>query len=216
MISSMFFVQNPFVRMIVEIHYEGSSEPLRIYEEFSFNSQGEMTFIEAWSFPVSDANFPFKLLPRTKTVDKVEATPDSDGNIWPDQLKVYRLSTLIPGLGTSKGKPQVANKSSKGMKVAFRRESDMCAASGMKARLADFCKRYNMDFAVAYAEEYVKAISNPKRKAFLDQLNSGNAPKHILQSITYGATLAGEFKRIYKVSKKDVQNELMKIDSSMF
>lgn len=201
--------------MIVEIQYEGAAEPVRIYEEFTFNNQGEMTFIEAWSYPVSDDKFPFKLLPRTKTLDKVEAAPDSEGNIWPDQLKVYRLSTLIPGLGTLRGKPQVAKMRSSGMRIAFRRESDMCAASGMKARLADFCKLYNKEFVVAYAEEYIKAIQNPKRKAYLDLLNSSQLPKHILQSVTLGPTLSGEFQRIFKAAKKDVKEHLMTVDQNL-
>jgi hypothetical protein len=63
--------------------YEGGSCP--IYEEFTFNNQGEMTFIEAWS------DLP-GLLPTADLTDR-----------WAEGADVHRLSTRIPGLGNATG-----------------------------------------------------------------------------------------------------------------
>ena len=56
-----------------------------IYEEFVFNDQGEMTFIEAWSDQPG-------LLPM----------PDPDDR-WAEAPNVPRLSTKVPGLGSATG-----------------------------------------------------------------------------------------------------------------
>lgn len=87
-----FFTQNPFVRSVITFHYgdddvENKTNPLRIYEEFTFSDFGDITFIEAWyGQPWLD------LLPPL----------DSDG--WPiSQESVARLSTQIPGLGRHDG-----------------------------------------------------------------------------------------------------------------
>ncbi len=78
----MFEVQ-PFARCRVSFQY--ASGPCPIYEEFTFNDAGEMTFIEAWS------DLP-GLLP---TADPSDA--------WAEGADVHRLSTRIPGLGNAKG-----------------------------------------------------------------------------------------------------------------
>lgn len=78
-----FFPVQPFARCRVTFQYpEG---PCGIYEEFTFNDAGEMTFIEAWSV------FP-------------ETLPTSDPNdLWAEGPDVHRLSTKIPGLGNATG-----------------------------------------------------------------------------------------------------------------
>lgn len=77
------FTVQPFGRCHVVFYYK--DEPCSIYEEFTFNDQGEMTFIEAWS------DIP-GLLPT-----------DDPSDYWAEGADVYRLSTKIPGLGNATG-----------------------------------------------------------------------------------------------------------------
>jgi len=77
------FPVQPFARCYVSFQYAAGSCP--IYEEFVFNDQGEMTFIEAWSDQPG-------LLPM----------PDPDDR-WAEGPDVQRLSTKIPGLGNETG-----------------------------------------------------------------------------------------------------------------
>lgn len=77
------FEAQPFARCYVVFEYEEG--PCPIYEEFVFNDQGEMTFIEAWS-------------------DQPGLLPTSDpSDRWAEGPDVYRLSTKIPGLGSPSG-----------------------------------------------------------------------------------------------------------------
>jgi hypothetical protein len=77
------FPVQPFGRCHVVFHYQDT--PCAIYEEFTFNDQGQMTFIEAWS------DIP-GLLPTTDPND-----------YWAEGAGVHRLSTKIPGLGGADG-----------------------------------------------------------------------------------------------------------------
>ncbi len=77
------FTVQPFARCYVSFEYEEGSCP--IYEEFVFNDQGEMTFIEAWS---DQARF----LPMADPSDR-----------WAEGPDVHRLSTKVPGLGNETG-----------------------------------------------------------------------------------------------------------------
>ena len=82
-----FFEQQPFARCRVTFYYEDAAHEGRgcpIYEEFVFNDRGEMTFIEAWS-------------------DLDGFRPMDDDDAWAEADGVPRLSTRIPGLGTSDG-----------------------------------------------------------------------------------------------------------------
>ena len=76
------FDVQPFGRCYIEFDYGGRSCP--IYEEFTFNDEGKMTFIEAWS-------------------DLPGMLPMDDEDIWAEDPAVNRLSTRIPGLGNSEG-----------------------------------------------------------------------------------------------------------------
>lgn len=78
------FDVQPFARCRVVMDYEG--KPCPIYEEFTFNDAGEVTFVEAWSD-----------LPEVLTWDAA-ADP------WAEGEAVVRLSTRIPGLGTPSGR----------------------------------------------------------------------------------------------------------------
>jgi hypothetical protein len=77
------FAVQPFGRCYVVMEYEGGACP--IYEEFTFNDAGEMTFIEAWS------DLP-GMLPTADAADR-----------WAEGVDVHRLSTRIPGLGNATG-----------------------------------------------------------------------------------------------------------------
>ena len=79
-----FFDTQPFGRCHVVFYYQGD-RPCPIYEEFTFNKQGEMTFIEAWS-------------------DLPGMLPTSDpADVWAEGEGVHRLSTKVPGLGNEAG-----------------------------------------------------------------------------------------------------------------
>jgi hypothetical protein len=78
------FGTQPFGRCHVVFFYQ--DRPCAIYEEFTFNDQGEMTFIEAWS------DLP-GMLP----------SPDP-GDYWAEGDGVRRLSTKVPGLGNETGR----------------------------------------------------------------------------------------------------------------
>ncbi len=74
------FLVQPFARCRVSFQYSRGACP--IYEEFTFNDQGEVTFIEAWSDlpgmrPTEDPADPWALAPG-----------------------IRRLSTRVPGLGS--------------------------------------------------------------------------------------------------------------------
>lgn len=77
------FSEQPFARCYVVFEYEKG--PCPIYEEFTFNDQGEMTFIEAWS-------------------DLDGRRPMADGDEWAEALDIPRLSTRVPGLGNDSGR----------------------------------------------------------------------------------------------------------------
>ena len=76
------FAVQPFGRCKVSFAYTGGGCP--IYEEFTFNDQGETTFIEAWSD-----------LPGLRPMDPSDP--------WAEGDNIHRLSTRIPGLGSANG-----------------------------------------------------------------------------------------------------------------
>lgn len=79
------FDEQPFGRCYVTFYYDDhDGKGCPIYEEFTFNDAGEITWIEAWS------NLPGHL-----------PAPDSDP--WAEEDDVTRLSTRIPGLGNTDG-----------------------------------------------------------------------------------------------------------------
>ena len=90
-----FFKVQPFCRCRVWFEYLGIKKPVKIYEEFTFNDSGEMTFIEAWTDEVG-------LLPMDAALDP-----------WGESEGVDRLSTRIPGLGTPHGFIDVADRNFK-------------------------------------------------------------------------------------------------------
>ncbi len=77
------FAVQPFARCRVTFQYEEG--PCPIYEEFTFNDEGEITFIEAWS------DLP-GLLPMPDPADE-----------WAEGDGVHRMSTKLPGLGNETG-----------------------------------------------------------------------------------------------------------------
>ena len=77
------FAVQPFARCRVSFAYRGGA--CAIYEEFTFNDQGETTFIEAWS-----------------DLPGMRATEDP-ADPWAEGAGVHRLSTRVPGLGNETG-----------------------------------------------------------------------------------------------------------------
>lgn len=82
------FNVQPFCRCRVTFHYEWIDSHVAIYQEFTFNNAGEITFIEAWS---DDAG----LRPMNEKRD-----------YWAEEPDVRRLSTRVPGLGRPDGRHQ--------------------------------------------------------------------------------------------------------------
>jgi hypothetical protein len=80
------FPTQPFTRCRVTFIYEKSQQSYDIYEEFTFNSLGEVTFIEAW----------------TDHPDYLPMNPAED--YWGEGENVARISTKVPGLGRPNGK----------------------------------------------------------------------------------------------------------------
>lgn len=79
------FDTQPFGRCYVVFYYDAhDGKGCPVYEEFTFNDQGEITFIEAWS-------------------DLDGMRPQAEGDRWAEAPGVSRLSARIPGLGTSAG-----------------------------------------------------------------------------------------------------------------
>jgi hypothetical protein len=82
-----FFEVSPFARCRVDFRYEDHPDAgCPIYEEFTFDDDGEMTFIEAWSDQPG-------LLP----------VEDPVGDAWAEGVDAHRLSTRLPGLGNARG-----------------------------------------------------------------------------------------------------------------
>lgn len=117
------FEVQPFGRCRVSIDYEG--QPCPIYEEFTFNDAGEVTFVEAWSDQPA-------LLPM-----------DGEADPWAEGDDVVRLSTRIPGLGTTSGRIDPEG-------------DDMARAGESDADVADFAAR-TQDFWGYWSEAYEAA-----------------------------------------------------------
>ncbi|MEM7153889.1 MAG: hypothetical protein AAF799_13655 [Myxococcota bacterium] len=77
-----FFEVQPFARCYVVFEYEEG--PCPIYEEFTFNDAGEMTWIEAWS-------------------DLPGLLPQDMSDEWAELPDYPRLANRIPGLGNATG-----------------------------------------------------------------------------------------------------------------
>lgn len=112
-----FFDMNPFGRCRVVFYYDAyPGQPCPIYEEFTFDQAGHMTWIETWS-------------------DLDGMRPMAEGDAWAESQDVYRLATVIPGLGTPSGQLDIAG-------------APMKEASSKDPNIADFAAR---------AEDWTKA-----------------------------------------------------------
>ncbi len=98
------FAIQPFGRCHVTFIYKGVTDPVDIYEEFTFNDHGEITFIEAWTD--SPEHFP---------------TPDFN-DYWGEGNDVKRISTKVPGLGNANG---LIDPTSLEFKIAAKNDEDI-------------------------------------------------------------------------------------------
>lgn len=97
-IDCRFFEKQPFARCHVVFLYghddpdtpEDERRTCPIYEEFTFDQQGNIVFIEAWT------DYPGYL-------------PMDPADHWAEEDGVYRMSTKIPGLGGSTGSLEFAS-----------------------------------------------------------------------------------------------------------
>jgi len=83
------FDVQPFGRCRVTFHYIWADAYVDIYQEFTFNASGEITFIEAWT---DEDGY----RPMSPAVD-----------FWAEGPDVSRLSTRVPGLGRPDGRYQM-------------------------------------------------------------------------------------------------------------
>ncbi|MCA9537131.1 MAG: hypothetical protein KC593_25790 [Myxococcales bacterium] len=116
------FTEQPFARCRVSFQYDGG--PCAIYEEFTFNDLGEITFVEAWSD-----------LPEYLPMDDPAADP------WGEGPGVRRLSTRVPGLGTPLG---VVDPLSEAMQAAAAEDADVAElASRMQTFWTSWLREFN-------------------------------------------------------------------------
>lgn len=123
------FEKQPFARCRVSFDYEGQACP--IYEEFTFNDAGEVTFIEAWS-------------------DLPGYLPMEDDDLWAEQDGVHRLSTRVPGLGSASGE---IDPTGDAMVNAAASDSEL---SDFAARTQDFWGTWNDAYAAAGDDLYAR------------------------------------------------------------
>ena len=99
-----YFDVQPFTRCRVVFNYKRKNTFVPIYEEFTFNAKGEISFIEAWT-------------------DKIGFLPmDPDVDRWAEGEMVNRLSTKVPGLGTKLGTVKARDKA---LKKAAKKDKDL-------------------------------------------------------------------------------------------
>ncbi len=103
-----------------------------IYEEFTFDDAGEVTFIEAWSDLPGD-------LP--------SAVPDDR---WAEAPDAHRLSTRVPGLGTPNGRIDPTGPS---MTAAAAADPEL---ADFVARTQDFWKLWGQEFRAAGSGLYAR------------------------------------------------------------
>ena len=201
-----FSTLNPFVRAVVDIKFGGSNQVLRIYEEFTFNTVGEITFMEAWSYDDP-----------ALCMDAFHSNVTFKNNIhWPERSSIYRLSTLIPGLGAQGdcAQPYIELNDSVGMKKAYQKEKafnnylnreslvrplikdggslrleeaypNVTYRSQDKGvfRLAEFRDKYRNSFPYQFAEQYILFRNN---KDITDNMHISWVPANLYRSIIHG------------------------------
>ena len=115
------FDVQPFARCRVSFQYPGG--PCGIYEEFTFNDAGEITFVEAWSD-----------LPEYLPMDDPAEDP------WGEGPGVRRLSSRVPGLGTPSG---AVDPTSEAMQAAGETDADVAE---LARRMQSFWTRWLREF----------------------------------------------------------------------
>ena len=124
------FDVQPFTRCRVAFDYAG--RPCPIYEEFTFNDAGEVTFIEAWS-------------------DLPGLRPTEDpADPWAEAPGAHRLSTRVPGLGTPTG---LIEPEGEAMTAAAALDPEV---SDFATRTLDFWKAWGQAYRAAGAGLYTR------------------------------------------------------------
>ena len=131
------FDVQPFGRCYVVFQYEGG--PCPIYEEFTFNDAGEMTFIEAWS------DLP-GLTPIVQTDDR-----------FAERHSIGRLSTRVPGLGTATGGVDIAGEAIKSTGSTDKDVADFAL------RASDQWKYWGRTLAASPADFFAKGCGWPAK-----------------------------------------------------
>lgn len=175
------FNQNPFCRMMVKFYYpskEFDDMPSHIYEEFTFNKQGEITFVEVWSYPErSLRNGGGKGYLVENLSDPVIASDCFDNKLHESDKKVFwpkmdmaRLSTRIPGLGSESSKPLVlTGKAFVG--DTLHPEMIRAIRNSKDEHLQLFATRYSAPFAKQLYDERNLAAKDPVRNAYLKEMD---------------------------------------------
>jgi hypothetical protein len=116
-IDCRFFEKQPFGRCHVVFNYSGRLCP--IYEEFTFNQQGEITFIEAWTDHEGWLPMPIEDVWAEGGSFGAEGSFGADGS---GGEGVHRLANKVPGLGNETG---LINKDAAWMKKAAEKDADI-------------------------------------------------------------------------------------------
>jgi hypothetical protein len=124
------FAVQPFARCHVSFQYRQG--PCPIYEEFTFDDQGGMTFVEAWS----------DLPGMGPTADAADA--------WAEGPGVHRLSTRVPGLGTATG---VIDPASPAMQAAAAQDPEI---ADFVARTQDFWTYWLQEYNAAGSDLFAR------------------------------------------------------------
>lgn len=138
-----YFDVQPFCRCHVIFNYSGDSCP--IYEEFTFNDQGQITFIEAWSDFEST-------LPENMNAGSDNIWTEDE--YWAKQPNVKRLSTKVPGLGNAYGR---INIDASWMKNAATKDKDV---ADLVRRIKDPLGTY-LDQLIEYTDELEHGCEAP-------------------------------------------------------
>lgn len=211
------YPRNPYCRMMVKFYYPNKEQdtcPTCIYEEFSFNDKGEISFIEAWSYPerTLSAGVGKGYLHENKD-DPVTESDKGGGPLteadkyvyWPRMAQVYRMSTRVPGLGFGCCRPLV----SEGREPHPLMRLQLTQDSG-PARLGDFYEKYCADFSSQFVREYDLSKKDERRFEYLQEMLPRRCyHSHLLESASQLG--AGSLRMFMKFAEKTAMRELRQV-----
>lgn len=210
-----FYTTNPFVRMMIRIYWPDRTSDIVtwIYEEFSFDRNNDICFIEAWSYPestlsrgggkgyvIENQNDP--LLPSDKAIPS-DLTDEESNFCWPDQDRIYRMATHVPGLGDADCKPKILKEGQDSFLESLTELNpeieDAIQYDSNPEFLRAFVEKYRTDFAVQYSKEFDKVKQDPTRLYYNQCLGNDKKVKHHWNLIPPEAKLKAEVHQLFNI-----------------